>query len=307
MSEVMTARLQHYNFKTIEMMKRTFLTILLFVVAFTTVQAQEPHGKIEKVWSEHNVINNGEKGMNIHAKFNVSNLKNRTGEIYVFFYFSNGSIVNAANRNNNYSTTKGYLKVDGEYTPNYDNSTFNDYILFFPYSEFSYFQNGKYELKYYVNIYDDNNNKLAESTAVSFIYTRNSNTSPVAQKVVPPKTPSSSSASSAPMGSYQVDPFGNPVSTAASSAPSGTYKVAPSGNPVSTVMSGFFTQSGTTKNDWSGCTGFNNCGLIEARGLREYVIFDRLSSAPRNDSEIKVWVKKEGGRNYATKWEYLNN
>lgn len=45
----------------------------------------EPSASIEKVWCEHGVFRNGQKGMEIHVKFHVKRMLGKTGRCNVYF------------------------------------------------------------------------------------------------------------------------------------------------------------------------------------------------------------------------------
>ncbi len=161
-------------------MKTIFATMFI-LLALTTASAQT--AKIEKVWTEHNVTQNGQKGMIIHTKFSVQNMMNKKGQVVAWFYDSNGenALYNGSG-NNKYTTVSGKLVISEVFTPNYENTTFSDFKLFFPYDEFrSALTAGKYNLSYLVGIIDLNSNKqMATYTSVSFTYTHsnNSNSAP---------------------------------------------------------------------------------------------------------------------------------
>ena len=81
----------------------------------STPAAQPPSGKIEKVWLEHNVYQSGEKGMKVHVKFSVNDLKGIKSFAMAQLYFNGEQI-----------SYTGYA----EFTPSYDNSEYSDFIIF---------------------------------------------------------------------------------------------------------------------------------------------------------------------------------
>ena len=95
-----------------------------------TPTPQPPSGKIEKVWLEHNVYSDGEKGMNIHVNFNVNNMKGKICECTPYYNFTNaqGSYIMTAHK---------------RFTPSYENAKYADFILFAPYKDFAWLINEK--------------------------------------------------------------------------------------------------------------------------------------------------------------------
>jgi hypothetical protein len=84
------------------------------------VAATEPSGKIEKVWLEHNVYNNGEKGMNIHCHFSIDGMKGKKAVLCAFIRDSNDkSITFQCNGQSN----------GGSIIPSYDRSEYRDFVI----------------------------------------------------------------------------------------------------------------------------------------------------------------------------------
>lgn len=174
--------------KNTKKMKTVFLTLLLVVV--TSLQAQT--AKIDDVWVDHNITQNGQLGMIIHSKFSVQSMMNKQGNFIIWFYNEDESPIKGYDQQK-YVNTSGYLAVYEKFTPNYARTSFNDFKLFFPYDNLKKSlgaENGRYNLKYRVNVYDENNNSIASSKFGSFIYTigNNSNSgnpyaSPVGQNI----------------------------------------------------------------------------------------------------------------------------
>lgn len=95
---------------------------------------------ITKIWADYNVSDAyGNKGMNIHVKFDINGMLNRTGKAVAYFYRSNGTAL--VDMNNSYRTTNGKVSVGKDFVPNYENCTFNDLVMFIPYSELHLYSN----------------------------------------------------------------------------------------------------------------------------------------------------------------------
>ncbi len=125
-------------------------------------------GSITKVWTEHNAYQNNTYGMRIHVKFNVYNMLNRTGSCAAYFHFSDGTPLN--DYNGKYKTSDGKVSVGKNFTPNYQNCTFNDLQLFIPYSELHM---GVSASLYYMVVIWDGQKEIARSCKYSFNYNKN--------------------------------------------------------------------------------------------------------------------------------------
>lgn len=96
--------------------------------------SSSPYGEITKIWVDYNVYNGGEeKGMMIHVAFNVNNMLGKEGKVCAYFYFSDGTAL--TDTNGRYDTTDGNVAVGKDFAPSYENSIYNDFHLFMPYSE----------------------------------------------------------------------------------------------------------------------------------------------------------------------------
>ena len=128
----------------------------------STANTQPPSGKIEKVWLEHNVYNGGEKGMNIHVKFSVNNMKGETAVLCANIYYNNEEIAFRCSGGSNSPSIK----------PAYDNTEYTDYVIFKSYNDFqSSLPRGKSDLKVKVWM-TDGKYRLDESDYVYFSLTR---------------------------------------------------------------------------------------------------------------------------------------
>lgn len=134
-----------------------------------------PSANIVSVWVEHNVIQYvgwmAVKGMKIHAKFNVNNLLNKQGLIQAFFSFQNGNALN--DFNGQYRASNGQVSVWDNFTPNYTNCTFNDYVLFMPYTEL-HCAGGTSYLTFHLELFEKTSGSwknMATSSNVDFTYT----------------------------------------------------------------------------------------------------------------------------------------
>lgn len=133
-------------------------------------QPGKPMASIEKVWVDHNVYENGSKGMRIHVKFNIYNLKSKQCNAAAYFYTESGNALK--DKNQSYRTTSGEVSCGEDFKPGYENTLYSDFKLFMPYSELHV--NYKGSFKFFVNLWDYSvtpHRDLAESDWVSFTYT----------------------------------------------------------------------------------------------------------------------------------------
>lgn len=159
--------------KSINFMTNSVKTLMLCMVLFCIsagVHAQSATAKIEKIWVDHNVTENGEMGMRIHVKFLVNNMLGKTGSCVAWFYFSSGEALKSLGADQRYKTPNGKLAISDSYKPAYENASFNDFKLFMPYSEL-HLKSGKlHDLKFKIGIMDNNSKQIAISTDQEFTY-----------------------------------------------------------------------------------------------------------------------------------------
>ena len=110
------------------------INITQAAVSNSSYNSNRVTGSIRNIWVDHNVTDSyGNYGMRIHVKFDINGMLNRTGIVAAYFYNSNGNALR--DTNSNYRTTDGNVATHVNFTPNYENCTFNDLSIFMPYSE----------------------------------------------------------------------------------------------------------------------------------------------------------------------------
>lgn len=116
-----------------------------------------PHanGKILAVWSDTDFLPDSVAGMNVHVKFDVGNMKGRTGSCQVHIYDS--------------ETGSRIKQVVGSqsFTPSYNSSSYGDMEVFVPHS-FQFLGEGVHELKYQAVLIDDRGCELDKSDYHNF-------------------------------------------------------------------------------------------------------------------------------------------
>jgi len=144
-----------------------------------TTTTAAPTAKIETVLVKHNSFENGRKGMGIYLKFSIDNLKDQEGQARAYFFLDSGEPLK--DRNNRYTTYDGQVAVDGQFTPAYTSTRYEDFKLFMPYSELHLIGSNN-NLKFQVQLYDTANNSTLASTDV-YTFQVNQSTPTVNAKV----------------------------------------------------------------------------------------------------------------------------
>ena len=89
--------------------------------------------EIKEVKVDHNVYVDGKKGMNIHVNFSIDNCMDDQCDALAYFYYANGSPIK--DTNSSYNTADGNVVGSKSFKPGYPKTTYNDLIIFMPYSE----------------------------------------------------------------------------------------------------------------------------------------------------------------------------
>jgi len=119
---------------------------------------------------DHNIVQNGVKGMLIHVKFATQNTKGVKSRAIASFFFADGRKLKDSD--GDYDTADGYVAAARDYTPGYDTTRYDDSTIFMPYDQL-HMAPGSYTLKFYVALYDFGiEDFLDESEYVSFAYTQ---------------------------------------------------------------------------------------------------------------------------------------
>lgn len=107
--------------------------------------------EINKLWVDHNVYEDGVKGMRIHLDFVVRGLKGHTVRPIAYFYYSNGDALK--DTDGSYCTTDGQVSVGKSDTSDYESCHWSDFVLFIPTGQL-HLSSGKYDMKFVVKIVD---------------------------------------------------------------------------------------------------------------------------------------------------------
>lgn len=120
-----------------------------------------PEAEIIKVWEEENISVDGKNGLNIHLRFNVNYLKGVRCQAVAYFYSEEGQALKDAN--NEYKTPAGLVASQVDFTPGYDQATFDDLVISIPYDEL-HLGGGQQKPKYFVSIIVVGNLTTAKTT-----------------------------------------------------------------------------------------------------------------------------------------------
>jgi len=114
----------------------------------TTSSGGAPVTKItatyKDMWVDYDVYEDNKKGMRVHAKFSVTNMKNVEGYLAIYFETKEGERLKSDV--SGFRSTSGQLAAYKSITPAYDQTDYNDLTVFIPYSAFD-LTSGKHDLK----------------------------------------------------------------------------------------------------------------------------------------------------------------
>ena len=114
----------------------------------TTSSGGAPASKIsatyKDMWVDYDVYEDNKKGMRVHAKFSVTNMKNVEGYLAIYFETKEGERLKSDV--SGFRSTSGQLAAYKSITPGFDLTDYNDLIVFIPYSAFD-LTSGKHDLK----------------------------------------------------------------------------------------------------------------------------------------------------------------
>lgn len=121
----------------------------------------------DRIWVDYNVMEKGRKGMRIHVKFSVKNLKDTAGYVAVYFQKKDGASLTTDNPD--FRSQNGNLALFYSIKPAYDNAEYDDVQLFMPYDEFN-LKRGRHDLKMDVDLIYENGEMIEHLTYNEFWY-----------------------------------------------------------------------------------------------------------------------------------------
>jgi tetratricopeptide (TPR) repeat protein len=117
-----------------------------------SIPADPPVVTLREMEITHNVFQSNEAGIQIRVNFNITNRKGIQCRTVAYFYDEKGQPLNDVNQR--FNSVDNKVSVGSTFKPGFDNTFYNDYILFMPYSELDQ-KDGEYKLSLTVHIYDE--------------------------------------------------------------------------------------------------------------------------------------------------------
>lgn len=102
----------------------------------------------------HNVTVDGEVGMRVHASFRVRYGQDVPCMMIAYFYYDDEDNTPLKSGNAHYRDKNGNVAATTNFTPAYDPAVYNDLQLFVPYECLNMESGEKYNLKFYLALYD---------------------------------------------------------------------------------------------------------------------------------------------------------
>ena len=152
-------------------MKKNILLTVLFTV-FSNINIFAQSATIEQVWVDHNVVENGQAGMKIHAKVTTHNCKGRTFSMGVihYFEFTDGRKLIGYYPEYRVMLPDGTPQVTTEtrfdVTPAWDHTVYHDCWRFIPYYALS-LSEGSYKLCFYTFVFDYTSGRYIQEAPIT--------------------------------------------------------------------------------------------------------------------------------------------
>ena len=125
-----------------------------------------PRANIENIWVDHNVYQDGYKGMKIHVKFTVDNMNGQTVYAYCYLYYGDNVTPLQDRYYNN-------LFFSGSGVPGYDSARFDDFKIFVPYSGLNMQPvAGSVDLSFDISIRTSSGTELGRKNNTRFTYSQ---------------------------------------------------------------------------------------------------------------------------------------
>lgn len=125
--------------------------------------------KVNRVWVDYNVTENGQRGMRIHTNFEVTGLKDVDSLLTVRVMKEDGTFLR--NSNSSYSNNDGELAVTFDMKPGYATSVYKDAAVFLPYNQITV-SRGKWNLKLDIDLNFEDGELIKHMTTYDFEFDR---------------------------------------------------------------------------------------------------------------------------------------
>lgn len=127
--------------------------------------AAEPRATFERLWVDYDIFENGVKGMRIHVKFSVFEMKNTDAFLAVRFQSSDGKVLK--DKDGRFASPSGEVAVYRAIRPGFDPTDYEDLTVFMPYAQMD-LSGGEYDLKMDVDLNYKNGELLQHLTLHAF-------------------------------------------------------------------------------------------------------------------------------------------
>lgn len=164
--------LNKINLRRISLFATTFLLIFSLIES-VKAKSFEPRATFDRIWVDYDVTEGNQKGMRIHVKFTVYEMKNTDCLLGIYFQDANGNPLK--DRNKKFYTTQGNVAVFRDLKPGYATTDYNDLQVFMPYNELD-LGDGSFDLKMDVDLIYEDGELIQHLTFYNFNYRQNYNT-----------------------------------------------------------------------------------------------------------------------------------
>lgn len=155
------------------LMVPALFALLVVISQNATINAQarasDPSAKFERIWIDYDVTEGGVKGMRIHTKFTVYNMKNVASYLAIYFETSDGKRLR--DNNKSYYSSSGEVALYKELQIDYNPGVYSDLALFMPYDELD-LAPGEYDLRMDVDLIYKAGGLIQHLTFESFEYSK---------------------------------------------------------------------------------------------------------------------------------------
>ncbi len=138
------------------------------------IPTEPPSATIREMEVTHNVFQSNQAGIQIRLNFVITNRKDIQCRTAIYFYDEKHNALQDINQR--YHSADNKVSVGSTFKPRFEESFYNDYILFMPYCELDQ-KDGDYQLNFTAQIYDEvTKTFLAASRSETFRYTQHGKT-----------------------------------------------------------------------------------------------------------------------------------
>lgn len=121
-------------------------------ISITQKGLSGPVARVENITVDHSQILEDGKGMIIHVKFNIQNMKGKKGKVVAYFYEDDGKAL--IDTNGKYLSSDSHVSVGKDIIPSSDDMYYSDLTLSIPYSELHQTGSGSRILKFSIWVWD---------------------------------------------------------------------------------------------------------------------------------------------------------